>query len=442
MEITLFNFNKRINSTKIPVSTGKNINVNLKDGTSIYSPSFIINDFDANYNYLKWDNRYYYITDVQLLRLGIYNIICTIDVLATYRNEIFNTTAFVDYAYSNYNPDIIDHRLTINPDVSYHINSALLLTDGDSAAGSYIVNYVTDNATYGATGLLWTNKTGVGMLAESLTNTEFFNLENLEKQFNNVYQALLGCKYVPFNWFDGSGPARAFRLGSYQTTVIGQVVSENIKYTVNVGIPWQYSDFRNLHPYTSLLVYLPGYGFVDVNPTDVYGKTTLNVELIIDGATGEGTYILNDFFKGTCNFATSVPIGTVTANVAGVVGNTLAAGTSIMTGNIIGAIGSAVTAGISSMHRSVGNIGSLGSLSALFATVGSDWRNVYIIAITHDTAEQPVNVASTMGRPLQKVVRLGTINGYCQTQNASCMTNNIDMAAQINSYLDGGVYLE
>lgn len=96
MQITLYNLAKRRNSTKQP-SKGTNITVNLKEGTSYFNPSFILNLNPTGFNYLSWDNRYYYITNIENTRNGIYTISCELDALATYKSDILGTTAFVLY---------------------------------------------------------------------------------------------------------------------------------------------------------------------------------------------------------------------------------------------------------------------------------------------------------------------------------------------------------
>ncbi len=70
MEIKLYNFTKRRNSTKRP-SEGIAINVNLKEGCSHYNPSFILNTNPTNFSYLSWGTWYYYITDIVNTRNGV-----------------------------------------------------------------------------------------------------------------------------------------------------------------------------------------------------------------------------------------------------------------------------------------------------------------------------------------------------------------------------------
>ena len=117
MYITLYTFSKRENSTKQPTG-GVDVEVVLKEDTSIYTPSFQLMSINAiNYNYCKWNDKYYYINDIKYIGNSIYLIDCAIDVLATFKTEIGNTNAFILYGTKNFDVGITDNRLSSNPEV-------------------------------------------------------------------------------------------------------------------------------------------------------------------------------------------------------------------------------------------------------------------------------------------------------------------------------------
>lgn len=445
MQISFFEFNKRMNSTQLPTWSGDIRDVKLKDGTSIYAPVFILNDFDTSYNYLKWDNRYYFISDVEFTRFGIYTITCNIDLLRTYKNLINSSTAFVLYSRSNYNVNITDRRLRADPAAINRSTAALLLTDGVGKqtlfnSGTYIVNYVTQRGTWGPTGLLWLTKSQCTTLASKLTDDTFLNLENFEKQFTNAYQALINVKYVPFSW--AGGGSIPIYLGTYDTGVAGSDIIQTKHYSTTITIPWNFSDFRNNSDFTSFLLYLPGYGFTTINREDVRGMSSLTVHLDIDGVTGQGTYIVGDLFRGACNFACNVSVGTISGNRSGMIGSALQVGTAFAMSNPLGMLTGAASGITAALQRNVGNVGAQGGVSAAFATPGSDWRNVYMIGISHNTTVDPDNIRTVQGRPLNRSVRLGDLSGYVQTLNASIGAGSDFVSNELNRLLDGGVYLE
>ena len=444
MEIICYKFEKRYNSTKRPTEPGAVYNVQLKDATSIYNPVFTVSNFGTEFNYIKWDNRYYYVTDLEIIRNNIYNLTCQIDFLRSFYDNIANTTAFIDFSTSDYNTQIIDNRLPVATECTYYTNSVQIISHGANTieAGSYIVEYVTDNANFGLSGIAVLDYQNAKLLSNKLTNTDFFNIENFEKQFNNVYQSIKKLTFVPIMPLVFTEGITDIRLGSYDTGINGRTPTQTIKMSADITIPRPFTDFRQLQPYCSYLLYLPGYGFTTLDNADIAGKSSLTIKLDIDGATGDATYTVDKIFKGSCNFGVSMSLGTVSSNIGGVWGNGLQRATSLITGNAVGAIGGLVNTALASRQRNLGNVGSTGALSSVFATIGDDWRNAYIVCIAHNTAVEPDSVLEIMGRPCQKVRRINGLTGYVQTRNASVSTGNSDITQQINNLLDGGIYVE
>ena len=445
MEITLYNFSKRVNSLKVPTG-GTGLSVHLKEETGKYNPTFILNVNPMNYNYIKWNDRYYYIENARYIHNNIFEIDCSIDVLASYRTQILNTNAFVQYSSSNYNSSIVDGRLSTKDVANYKINSSTLLTDGSTGrtGGTYIVSYVTSMPTLGISGCLWLGTSSAMNLANVLSSDGFNDfLTDFDKQFQGAYDSLLSCKYVPFSWYaDGISqhPANIV-LGGYDSGVTGMVPAKYVTYSCDVNIPWQYNDFRNLQPFTSLLLYLPAYGYYEINPNDLIGQTSLHIYLNIDGITGEGTYIIGNIGKCTCMFSNDISIGTVHGNAMGLVSGIISTAISVASENPVGTV-SSIEGIISSQKRSLGNTGNLSGGSSVLASIG-DWTSVHLVSITHDTNVSPSNIATQQGRPLLEVVSLSSLTGYCQTINASVNANaSVSILEQINNYLNGGVYIE
>ena len=444
MQITLYTFNKRSNSTKRPSGAGFSVDVLLKDGVSLYTPSFILKDYDASYNYIKWDNRYYFIRDVVFERQNVYTVSCAIDVLRTFKDNILSTSALVKYSASDYNINISDHRLRTNPNAVYSVSSVALITNATTtgASGTYILQYVTSNPTFGMSGVVWCDYAKAMQISGALVNSSFLDGADMVKEFGNAYNAVIGCRYVPFQWTPAATTKEVY-LGSYMTGIYAGVpLSKAQETTVNITIPWQYSDFRNNREYTSLLLFLPGYGVVDIAPEDVRGKTSLPITLTVDGITGEGTYIVGDFFRATVNFSISMSIGTISGNNVGAMSGIINAGLSLASGNMFGAISSVTGSVMAAFQRNVGNVGNAGGLSPILATIGSDWRSAYMVSIAHNTNVEPSTVTSTIGRPLNAVRTLSSLSGYVQTQDASVKADSDELSDQINTLLDGGIFLE
>ena len=129
MLITLYSFSKRKNSTKQP-NTGTQVGVNLKSPTSKYNPTFIIgNTNPLPYTYLKWEDRYYYIDDIRFIRDHYYELVCSLDVLATYKANVLATSAYVAYSSSNYNENLLDSRISSLTTATTQTSSTVLFDD-------------------------------------------------------------------------------------------------------------------------------------------------------------------------------------------------------------------------------------------------------------------------------------------------------------------------
>ena len=116
MIVYLYNNNKRLNSTKAVVDDYSYVDCALKDNCSFLAPIIRIKLAEKpTFNYMKFDDRYYWITDIISVTNDIWEIHGQVDVLTTFRNHIFNTSAFVLFD-STPNTQLPDNRLAIKTD--------------------------------------------------------------------------------------------------------------------------------------------------------------------------------------------------------------------------------------------------------------------------------------------------------------------------------------
>lgn len=114
INITIYNFAKKINSTARPSSGGQLFSCELIENTSIISPMIRLNlsagDFspvNKNYAYISNFNRYYFITD-WTYELGTWVASLAIDVLATARTEIGVSTQYIRRSSHSFDGNIVD----------------------------------------------------------------------------------------------------------------------------------------------------------------------------------------------------------------------------------------------------------------------------------------------------------------------------------------------
>lgn len=435
MQITLYNLAKRRNSTKQP-SNGTNITVNLKEGTSYFNPSFILNLNPTRFNYLSWDNRYYYITNIENTRNGIYTISCELDALATYKSDILGTTAFVLYSSSNYDVGIPDTRLSTKPNYIVKTNAVTYPIAGEPL---YVVTYIGES---GAS-MKGVTKNSLAALQNALSTNAFAELfvdssKAVSKMLSNTAQAITGCTYVPRCSTSGR-PMEIVLAGGYNTGASGTLVNRHDFATTSISIPWNFSsgDFRNRSQYTSLLLLLPCYGYLQLNTDNYVGDSNITIDVFQDSATGTIAYVGKDFYC-VANMGCNVQISTTTqGNLTSGISSIASAGLQALT-NPISALGNVFNAVTSSMATNVGSVGSYGNTIAMDSTL-----NIEIVVISHDTNVEPSSMTSNYGRPCNKVISLSGLSGYVQTANANVVTSaSKQYKDEIDSLLNGGVYIE
>lgn len=112
--IYLYHFTKKVNSTKVPNVSPDTFQCLMRTGSSIVNPVIEIrlpqNSDMLTYNYAyipSFGSRYYFIDDI-VYDTGIYVLYLSVDVLATYKTDIKDSTQFILRAANLYNYNIID----------------------------------------------------------------------------------------------------------------------------------------------------------------------------------------------------------------------------------------------------------------------------------------------------------------------------------------------
>ena len=452
MEVTVYrSFNKRKNSTKIP-SNGTIRNVVLLDDVSLYSPVFESVYWDYSDNYCKWAGNYYYVTDIITKNQNLFEVHCEIDPLATWKNDILGTNAFVLFSTSDFDIGISDYRLSSDPITITRSSSTPVFPDLEEA---YVVTYIgTDSCP--SVGISEEKlKTLQGkMMSDKFVETCRDWYKNLITTgeldgviTSNLVSSLIGntsntvtsCIYMPK--FYGHHAQGIVLAGGYSTGLIGTIPYHALSETYTVNIPWAFptGDFRNRAEFTALAVYLPGYGFIALNADNYQGQSSISVQATLDSFTGEVTYLVDGKAKGTCTIGYPVQVGTSQkGNVMGGISGVAQAIVSGTAGNPIGAIAGGYNAVRSAIGVDPSSVGSMGGSSSFEC-----YTNILVLVMAHNTNVEPATVGSTIGRPLNAVRNIGSLSGYVQTADAEVSTNAPDeYKTLINDSLNGGMYIE
>ena len=152
--VSFGSFSKRRNSTKQPSTLSDQRTVTLKEGCSQDKPVFIVTGNNFNYNYCMWDGKYYFIDDIVSLKNNLIEIHCVIDVLATYKADILNSTQFVSYSSQSGGTWLADTRIPLTQETQTSVATAL--TGILSTIGTYVLTVVGEDgcATYGTSNAL------------------------------------------------------------------------------------------------------------------------------------------------------------------------------------------------------------------------------------------------------------------------------------------------
>lgn len=436
MEINLYNFTKRRNSTKRP-SKGILVNVNLKEGCSHYNPSFILTTNPTNYSYLSWGTWYYYITDIVNTRNGVWTISCEIDVLATWKDDIKSTSAYVLYSSSNYNTDLIDSRLSSAKNVIINTSSANLSFIA-TPQPRYIISYV---GTHSNPYVAVTDSQLAKIMSKMSDNAfaELFTDPNnaISKMLTDTGSCITSCIYNPCTIVGAI--SEIIFAGGYNTGVVGNAVNRDATGRVSIPIPWNFSDFRNRSQFTSLLLYLPAYGWLELNADNFQGQSSININMTLDSVVGEICYIVENQARCVAQMGVPIQVSTVTqGNPLGAIGNVVAGSIAGLMGNYAGAGVSAFNAITSAIGTNVGSVGGSGGNTSYISK-----KDITLVCISHNTNVEPSSLASNYGRPCNQVLSLSGLSGYVQTTNANVNTwAPKQYKDEIDSLLNGGVYLE
>jgi len=201
-----------------------------------------------------------------------------------------------------------------------------------------------------------------------------------------------------------------------------------------------------MSPYTSLSLYLPYVGMVDIPVNDYIGMQSIQMSTVVDLVTGDILYrrtrgaAVLDTYKSNC--AVELTIGQSQSNVGGVISGLSSVLGNTLSLNVGGTISSIANTALAENQRSLstvgGNVGGV-STAAKMNNLGKACLTMY----THNTNIEPSMMASTRGRPVEARKTINTLSGYIQCENASISIAGLDSDRDvINSYLNSGFFYE
>lgn len=466
MKVKLYRFRKRDNSTLQPSGNSWELSGNLRADCSISSPSidFAIGPDDSphewNYAEIPIFGRFYWVRNWTYTG-GLWTANLEVDVLATWRDDIGNSTQYILRASAARNGAVTD---MLYPIVN---QTSVITTTGENpfsqtlSGGLYVIGVVNnDPSGVGAVGYYVFNQAGFNAFKASLfNNIDWANLnfegitstnEGILKAQFNPFQYIVSCIWLPFfagitNSFVGLLSYGWWTIDVSSVGVCGRLINNPVKtFTITVDIPKHPQQSRgsylNNAPFSSYSLQLPYIGAVDIPATYIANATSITTSYTVDCLTGETNVDIGGFMRTTVNIATQIQLAQMAVNYLGAIENVSNAGagiaSSLLKFDVGGAIQNAVsgiTGAITDSIPSMSTNGTNGSISGAYVT--PRLVSTFRLVASEDN--------DNLGAPLCEPRQISSIPGYIMV--ADC---DIDIPAlageteQIKSYMNGGFFYE
>lgn len=361
-DVQFFRANKLVNSTKQYSLSEASLTLRceLNSACSIVNPVLLINAsaVDAskanvwvyNYCYIGIWGRFYHITD-WVWSDGLWCAQCKEDVLASFRNDILNSTLYVMRSSFDrdgnllYNGAIGDSKYPTTADSPTFLANAYE-NPYAFVEGVYIAGVINNESNNGAVTYYAFNRVGFRQFCAALYNyssgwldidvTEIS--ENLQKALVNPFQYVVSCMYLPINVqqiIDLSGEATTvikFGWWSVRVSAGARIVNTTMatRQTISIPIPRHPSAanrgaYLNLSPYSIYTLRFYPFGTINIDSEAIAGWNTLDLYADLDLCTGKGILNIcvngfnNPFRTIECQVGVQIPTASLQTNYSSLV---------------------------------------------------------------------------------------------------------------------------
>lgn len=473
MQVYLFKFGKRPNSTKIPLpSEGKVFNVQLKDPTSFEKPVLRFDPsnltaglFSPNaYNYASifyWQ-RYYFITDWEYVN-GAWEASLSVDVLGSFRGEIGNTEAYILRSDTAFNTNLVD---TLYPALSNpQIITTPLAQSIDINHGCYIVgitNCANTGYRKGAVTYYALDESDLNKLLQFMYSGSIYSMSNitdieegLYKAIQNPMQYVSSCVWVPVEASVISPHAKStLDFGYWQAVsgtsgrvLEGTVFGKTNYYLMPTHPQISRGRFLNMAPYSRYTLYYPPFGAIPIDGAFRAGGDYLCIHLAVDVINGQSNLRLSIQESNTDEDKTrrkvvversgqaGVPIqlshveSDILSGVSGVVSSIVNAAS----GNYLGAASGIAGSALSMTQQRSNSLGYNGSFMATYE----------VPILVSEFYRLGTENKTEFGRPLCDNRMINSLSGYIQCgEGDHQFTGTQAENLEINRFLREGFFFE
>lgn len=407
MEIRLYAFRKRINSTKKPTATQEPGQIflvaecTLKDYTSVLAPQVILIFPDPqhnlppssyNYAYIADFKRYYWVTNIEFDRNRvIYTLSC--DVLASYWESLKESTQYILRSASNKNGKIVD---TMYPTLAEFETGSMILSGwsyNTLSNGYYVLGIINSNTnTFGAISYyVMTNSQFANLRKALMANYDYMQINTeeisaeLQRAIINPFQYIVSCK-----WFPEKPPTldavTSITVGSWEFTGGTAFPLAPSSYSIHsqeITLPQHPQKSRGewlrQSPYTRYTVSFPPFGIIELDNSKII-TNSITVKRRIDYVSGIGVLQITTpnsmdsgatlLYQADCNIGVDIQLSQVSvangvlSDVTNVVGSVASSAASASN---FGAAGALFAGGASLITSSLQTNTFKGALTGAFA---------------------------------------------------------------------------
>lgn len=467
MQAIFYQFAKRTNSTKRP-SGGQEFGIDLKAPCNIIDPEIkIASQSDPtgyNYCYLPTFSRYYWVKNWTYSG-GLWVASLTVDTLASYREQIGNSTEYVTRSSAQYDGTISDGLYP----ASAKVQSVTTAFQGGFAetisGGFFVIGFIAKNAnSVGAvTYVVMTSGNAKKLSAKLLTDVSYLSIDNTEisdsltKILFNPYQYIVSCNYFPFDIAELTAHlplVSSVDVGWWSIDIPCWILgadNNNLTKSVIVSIPkhpqaGSRGGYCNASPYTDYTIFLQPFGVIPLDASKLWGAVTLSIQYMVDLFTGDS--ILRIFtdsnqlvHETTAKLGVPIQLSNITFDIPSGSGGLLHTGIAAAFGGIQAALsgGSFSDVGNGILNAAQATNADVASKGATGSTIAFD-SVPYMVArfkiLTDDNN-------TDHGRPLCKRVQISTIPGYIMVDDPDiALTATAEEIDSVKSYMKNGFFYE
>lgn len=471
MNVILYSFSKRKNSTKIPTaSTGTTISCQLKENCSVLNPTLIFNPGNGafsnpfspsqfNYANIPFFGRYYFVDDWTFLN-GVWECRLSVDVLASFKTSIGTTSSYILRSSAASDGTIIDGKYPATSEVT--IQRVPLASSWYMVApsgGCYVVGII-NNIAQGNVGSVCYYAFTSAQLANLLNylfSDNIYNASSIDeigsglfKSMFNPFQYIVSAVWFPFAIESiASSNTVNVVVGYWQTNISAFVVGSIAQTTYITGdIPnhpqLTRGEYLNYAPYTTITLYIEPFGAIPLDTSFRNIGDRLYSEVFIDHITGkallrvaitESASLLNSsriITERTAEIGVPIQLAQAASDYIGTLQSGASAIQSALSMNFVG-IGAGILNALDSAMPKVATMGVNGSFSMTIPSplMVCEFRHI---------AEENQN---EYGRPLFDTRTISTIPGYIECGAADHAFSSFSSENdRINEYMKNGFYYE